>query len=47
MEKIGWTDSVRNEKVLGRAKEERNFLRAIKRRKGNWIVLIPLFEDPF
>jgi len=47
MEKISWTDIVRNEKVLSRAKKERNFLRTIKRRKANWIVLIPLFEDPF
>jgi hypothetical protein len=31
MEKIDWTDRVRNEEVLHNVKEER------KRRKGNWI----------
>jgi hypothetical protein len=36
MEKISWTDRVRNE-VLHRVKEERNILHTIKRRKGNWI----------
>jgi hypothetical protein len=36
MEKISWTDRVRNEKVLHRAKE-RNILYIIKRRKANWI----------
>jgi hypothetical protein len=36
-EKISWTDRVKNEDVLRRVKEERNFLRAIKRRKANWI----------
>jgi len=28
---------VRNEEVLHRAKEERNILHTIKRKKGNWI----------
>jgi hypothetical protein len=37
MEKISWTDLVRNEEVLQRAKGKRNILRAIKRRKANWI----------
>jgi hypothetical protein len=37
MEKISWTDHVRNEEVLHRVKEERNILYKIKRRKGNWI----------
>jgi hypothetical protein len=37
MEKVSWTDSVRNEKVLHRVKEERNILRIINRRKANWI----------
>jgi hypothetical protein len=32
MEKISWTDRVRNEEVLHRVKEERNILQAIKRR---------------
>jgi alpha-D-ribose 1-methylphosphonate 5-triphosphate synthase subunit PhnL len=36
MEKISWTDRVRNE-VLHRVKEERNILHTIKRRKANWI----------
>jgi hypothetical protein len=36
MEKISWTDRVRNE-VLQRVKEERNILHTIKRRKANWI----------
>jgi hypothetical protein len=36
MEKICWTDRVRNE-VLHRVKEERNVLHTIKRRKTNWI----------
>jgi hypothetical protein len=37
MEKISWTDRVRNEEVLHRFKEERNILHTIKRRKANWI----------
>jgi hypothetical protein len=39
MEKISWTDRVRNEEVLHRVKEERNVLhtRTIGRRKANWI----------
>jgi hypothetical protein len=32
-----WTDRVRNEMVSHRVKEERNIIRAIKRRKANWI----------
>jgi hypothetical protein len=36
MEKISWTDHVKNE-VLHTVKEERNILHTIKRRKGNWI----------
>ena len=35
-EEESWTDRVRKE-VLHRDKEERNVLRTIKRRKGNWI----------
>jgi hypothetical protein len=34
MEKIHWTDHVRNEEVLHRVKEERIILHTIKRRKG-------------
>jgi hypothetical protein len=37
MEKISWTDRVRNEEVLHRVKEERNILHTIKRIKANWI----------
>jgi hypothetical protein len=37
LEKISWTDRVRNEEVLHRVKEERNVLHTIKRRKANWI----------
>jgi hypothetical protein len=40
MEKIGWTDRVRNEEVLHRVKEERNILHTINRRKANWIGYI-------
>jgi hypothetical protein len=40
MEKIHWTDPVRNGEVLQRVKEERNVLQAIKRRKINWIGYI-------
>jgi hypothetical protein len=37
MEKISWTDRVRNEEVLHRVKEERNIVHTITRRKANWI----------
>jgi hypothetical protein len=37
MEKISWTDRVRNEEVLHRVKEERNIVHTTKRRKANWI----------
>jgi hypothetical protein len=37
MEKISWTDRVRNEEVLHRVKEERNILHKIQRRKANCI----------
>jgi hypothetical protein len=37
MEKISWTDRVRNEEVLHGVKEERNIVHTIKRRKANWI----------
>ena len=36
MEKISWTDRVRNE-VLLRIKERRNILREISKRRANWI----------
>jgi len=37
MEKISWTDHVRNEEVLLRVKEQRNILQEISKRKANWI----------
>jgi len=37
MEKISWTDHVRNEEVLLRAKEHRNIIYEISKRKANWI----------
>jgi hypothetical protein len=37
MEKISWTDHVRNEEVLLRVKEQRNILHEICKRKPNWI----------
>ena len=37
MEKISWTDHVRNEEVLLRVKVERNILHEIRKRKANWI----------
>jgi hypothetical protein len=37
MEKIGWTDHVRNEEVLQTVKEKKNILGPRKTRKANWI----------
>ena len=37
MEKISWTDHVRNADVLLRVKEQRNILHEIRKRKANWI----------
>jgi hypothetical protein len=37
MENISWTDHVRNEEVLLRAKEQRNILHEIIKRNANWI----------
>jgi hypothetical protein len=37
MEKISWTDHVRNEEVLLRVKEQRNILHEIRKWKANWI----------
>jgi len=37
MEKISWTDHVRNEEVLLRVKEQRNIVHEIRKRKANWI----------
>ena len=38
MEKISWTDHVRNEDVLLRVKEQWNILHEIRKRKANWLV---------
>jgi hypothetical protein len=38
MEKISWTDRVRNEEVLHRVKEEKNILHKITRRKANCLL---------
>jgi hypothetical protein len=40
MEKISWTDHMRNEEVLLRVKEQRNVLHEISKRKANWICHI-------
>ena len=37
MEKISWTDHVRNEEVFLRVKEQSNIPREISKRKANWI----------
>jgi len=37
MEKISWTDHVRNEEVLLRVNEKRNIPHEIKKWKANWI----------
>jgi hypothetical protein len=37
MEKISWTDNLRNEEVLLRVKEQRNILREIRKWKAKWI----------
>jgi hypothetical protein len=37
MEKISWTDHVRNEDVLPTVKEQRNILHEIRKRNANWI----------
>jgi hypothetical protein len=37
LEKISWTDHVRNEEVLLRVKEQRNILHKISKWKANWI----------
>jgi len=37
MEKISWTDHVRNKEVLLRVKEYRNILHKISKQRANWI----------
>jgi hypothetical protein len=44
MEKISWTDHVRNEEILLRVKEQRNILHEIRERKANWIGHILLLQ---
>jgi hypothetical protein len=38
MEKISWTDHVRNEEVLLRVKEQRNILKEIRKQKQTGLV---------
>ena len=47
MEKISWTDLVRNEDVLLRVKGQRNILHEIRKRKANWIGHIFYVETAF
>ena len=37
MEKISWSEHVRNEEVLLTVNEQRNILHEIRKRKANWI----------
>ena len=37
MEKVSWTDHVRDEELLLTVKEQRNILHEIRKRKANWI----------
>jgi len=36
MERISWIDTVKNEEVLLRVKEQRNIVQNIKGKKDNW-----------
>ena len=45
MEKISWTDHMRNEEVLLRVKEQRNIPHEIRKRKANWICHWPSTTD--
>ena len=36
---ICWTDHVRNEEILQRVKEKRNWLQTVKRMKPSWVDL--------
>jgi len=36
LEKISWTDPVRNERIFQRVKQEKNIIQTIKRRNDNW-----------
>jgi hypothetical protein len=44
MEKISWTDHVRNEEILLRVKEQRDIIHEISKRKAKWIGQI-LFRN--
>jgi len=37
MEKLSWTDHMKNEGVTLRVNEQRNILHEIRKRKANWI----------
>jgi hypothetical protein len=37
IEKMSWTDHVRNEEVLLRVSEQRNIVHEIRKRKANWM----------
>ncbi|KAJ4449703.1 hypothetical protein ANN_01107 [Periplaneta americana] len=37
MERVNWTDRIRNEAVLERVGEERMMLKLIRKRKRNWL----------
>ena len=37
MEKISWTDHVRNEELLLRVREQRNILHEMSKQEANWI----------
>ena len=39
MEKVSWTDHVRNEEVLLRVNEQRNILHEIRKRKATGLVI--------
>ena len=45
MQKISWTDHVKNEEVLLRVNEQRNILHEIRKRKANWIGHICLVKQ--
>ncbi|KAJ4427404.1 hypothetical protein ANN_25026 [Periplaneta americana] len=50
MERVNWTDRIRNEAMLGRVGEERMTLKLIRKRKrnwlGHWIRINSLLKDP-
>jgi hypothetical protein len=38
MEKISWTDHVRNEEILHTVKEDENIVHKTEKNKGNWMA---------